>query len=116
MLCPPQPPEPLVEDWIERHRNPVSFALHMVGIPCTILGVVFIPIYLMLLSLPIFFLALGLFVGGYLVQFLGHAIDGSEPGEWIFLKAYARRKFAWVFAKPAVPATTPSAQLGQVGQ
>jgi hypothetical protein len=86
MICPPHPPEPLVEDWLDRHRHPVSFALHILGIPCTILGAVFIPIYVMLMSVPIFLLALALFGGGYLIQFLGHAIDGSEPGEVTFLR------------------------------
>jgi uncharacterized membrane protein YGL010W len=86
MICPPHPPEPLVADWLDRHRNPLSFALHMIGIPCTILGAVFIPIYVTLMSVPIFLLALALFVGGYLIQFLGHALDGSEPGEVTFLK------------------------------
>jgi uncharacterized membrane protein YGL010W len=86
MICPPHAPDPLVEDWLERHRDPLSFALHMIGIPCTILGAVFIPIYVALMSVPIFLLALALFIGGYLIQFLGHALDGSEPGEVTFLK------------------------------
>ncbi|CAN5725908.1 hypothetical protein BH23PLA1_BH23PLA1_40330 [soil metagenome] len=86
MLCPPQPPDPVVENWIERHRHPGSFALHMIGIPATVLGVVLIPIYLTLLSVPIFLLSALLFIGGFLLQFLGHALDGTEPGEITFLK------------------------------
>ncbi len=58
----------------------------MIGIPPTILGVLFVPIYLSLLSLPVFFLALALFVGGYLVQFAGHVIEGTDPGEIIYFK------------------------------
>ena len=48
MICPPLPRRRLVEDWFERHRNPVSFVLHMIGIPPTILGVLLIPIYVCL--------------------------------------------------------------------
>ena len=81
MIYPPQPPVPLVQDWIERHRDPRSFVLHMLGIPGTILGVLLMPIYVMLMSVPLFLFALVLFVGGYLLQFLGHALDGTEPGE-----------------------------------
>ena len=88
MLCPPQPPEPLVENWLARHRDPASFVLHMIGIPPTILGVLFIPIYLGLASFPIFLLALVLFVGGFLIQFLGHAIEGTDPGELIMVKRW----------------------------
>ena len=39
------------------------------------------PIYVMLMSVPLFLFALVLFLGGFGLQFLGHALDGSEPGE-----------------------------------
>jgi hypothetical protein len=86
MIDPPLPPHPLVQHWLERHPNPSSFILHMIGIPPTILGVLFVPIYLCLLSLPIFYMALALFVGGYLLQFAGHVIEGTDPGEFIYFK------------------------------
>jgi uncharacterized membrane protein YGL010W len=78
---------------MERHRDPTSFVLHMIGIPPTVLGVLLIPIYVWLMSVPVFLLALALFVGGYLVQFLGHALEGTDPGEIIFLK----RKLGWSY-------------------
>jgi uncharacterized membrane protein YGL010W len=86
VIDPPLPPHYLVQHWLERHPNPTSFILHMIGIPPTILGVLFVPIYLCLLSLPIFLLALGLFVGGYLLQFAGHLLEGTDPGEIIYFK------------------------------
>jgi hypothetical protein len=93
MLCPPHPTSPIVSNWLERHRGPISFVLHMIGIPPTILGVVFIPIYLYLRSVPVFLLALTLFVGGYVLQFLGHALEGSMPGELMLLrKRFDRRR------------------------
>jgi hypothetical protein len=95
MICPPQPRWSLIDDWMERHRNPTSFVLHMFGIPPTILGVLLIPVYVMLLSIPIFLLALAMFVGGYLVQFLGHVVDWTEPGEI----AYLRHKFGSSYVK-----------------
>jgi hypothetical protein len=58
----------------------------MIGIPPTILGVLFVSIYLTLLSVPIFLLALALFVGGYLLQFAGHFLEGTDPGEIIYFK------------------------------
>jgi hypothetical protein len=75
----------------------------MVGIPPTILGVLMIPIYVTLLSLPLFLLALGLFVGGYLVQFLGHALEGTDPGEIILLK----RKLGWSYVEFAPAQQSP---------
>jgi hypothetical protein len=58
----------------------------MIGIPPTILGFMFIPIYLCLLSVPIFLLALALFIGGYVLQFTGHLLEGTDPGEIIYFK------------------------------
>ena len=86
MIVPPLAPAPIVEDWLQRHARPVSFALHMVGIPMTIMGVLLVPIYIGLASASILVFSLSLFVGGYLVQFLGHALEGSEPGEVAYLR------------------------------
>jgi Protein of unknown function (DUF962) len=109
MICPPRPPMKLIEGWIDRHRDPMSFVLHMFGIPPTILGVLLIPVYVMLISIPIFLLALTMFVGGYAIQFLGHLLDGSEPGEIMYL----RRKMGWSYAKMApAPAPTPGSSRG----
>lgn len=58
----------------------------MVGIPPTILGVLLIPVYGPIFSVSLFLFALALFVGGYLIQFLGHAFEGTDPGEIILLK------------------------------
>lgn len=93
MLCPPHPPAPVVENWLERHRHPVSFLLHMIGIPMTIIGALLIPIILGLASLPIFLLSAALFVAGYLIQFLGHVVDRTEPGEITHLKRFVQERF-----------------------
>jgi hypothetical protein len=97
MIYPPLPPSALVENWMERHRNPMSFYLHLVGIPPTILGVLLVPVYGFLLSLPIFLFALAIFVCGYLIQFLGHALEGTDPGEIIYFK----RKLGWNYVEIA---------------
>ncbi len=88
MLCPPHNPAPVVQDWLARHRHPASFLLHILGIPLTLVGVLLAPVFLALVSLPIFLFSLAMFVGGYLVQFLGHALEGSEPGEITHLRRW----------------------------
>ncbi len=88
MINPPHPRDPWVEHWLKRHRDPVSIGLHLVGIPLTILAVLLIPIYLTLLSMPVFLFSASLFFGGYALQFLGHAIEGTDPGEIIPLKRW----------------------------
>src|SRR3954471_12116223 len=86
MICPPLAPSHVVQDWLDRHGRPVSFALHMVGIPMTLIGALMVPIYLYLFSAPVFLFSLSLFVLGYLIQFLGHALEGTEPGEIAYLR------------------------------
>jgi hypothetical protein len=103
MLDPPLPPDTLVQYWLDRHRGWASFILHMIGIPPTILGVLFVPIYLTLISWPLFCVALALFVGGYVLQFAGHAIEGTDAGEIIYIK----RKLGMPYVEfPGTPAVT----------
>ena len=64
----------------------MSFVLHIIGIPPTILGVLLFSIYSGLFSRPVFIVALALFLGGYLLQFAGHALEGTDPGEIIYFK------------------------------
>jgi hypothetical protein len=94
LVAPPHPTDPVVLNWLERHRGPVSFTLHMIGIPPTILGAMFVPIYLSLLSYPIFMLAVVMFFGGFALQFLGHALEGSEPGEIALMRRRLARRLA----------------------
>ncbi len=109
MLCPPLTPAPVVQDWLERHRRPVTFALHMVGIPMTLMGVLTVPIYVALMSVPLFVFSATLFVVGYLIQFLGHALEGSEPGEVAYLRKKLTRSLKKRIKK-AVAATSPAGQ------
>jgi hypothetical protein len=67
-------------NWLERHRHPVSFGLHMLGIPLSLLvapGLLFV--------LPWYWGA-GAFVFGYFLQWVGHRIEGNDVGELIPLK------------------------------
>jgi uncharacterized membrane protein YGL010W len=81
MICPPHAPAPAVENWKARHRDPRNLVLHLIGIPPTVIAVLLLPVALGALSPAIFVFSLALFVGGYLIQFLGHALDRTMPGE-----------------------------------
>ncbi|MCU0702910.1 MAG: DUF962 domain-containing protein [Fimbriiglobus sp.] len=66
-------------NWLERHQHPVSFWLHMLGIP------------LALLAVPALFFfpwswCLAAFVCGYVLQWIGHKIEGNDVGEFIPIK------------------------------
>jgi uncharacterized membrane protein YGL010W len=60
-----------LDDYKAKHRHPLNKLAHGLGIP------------LIIVSLPLFAFnwrwALGLFVSGWLFQFLGHAIEGNQP-------------------------------------
>ncbi|MCS7166964.1 MAG: DUF962 domain-containing protein [Gemmatales bacterium] len=68
-------------NWRQRHQHPLSLALHAVGIPMTILA-------LPCLILTWWSAAAVLFFGGYALQFVGHAIEGNDPGEVILVKRF----------------------------
>ena len=64
-------PASFVETYKAKHRHPVNKLTHAVGIP------------MIVVSLPLFFWdwrwALALFVLGWILQFVGHAIEGNQP-------------------------------------
>lgn len=112
MLCPPHTPAPVVEDWLERHRHRGSFVLHLIGIPPTIVGVLLAPLYLVLVSGPIFLFSMALFLGGFAVQFLGHAIEGSEPGEITALRRWLAGRAARAASTAARPRPDAAGRIG----
>lgn len=109
----PQPFGPgWLKEWLKRHQDPISFALHMVGIPMTIAAVV--PLLIDISSPSMCWLALGLFVGGYALQFLGHAIEGNDAGELILVKKWLGKPYVAIapqWQEPdAVAVATPSSK------
>ena len=60
-----------MEDYKAKHRHPLNRLTHSVGIP------------LIVVSLPLIFFswrwALALFVVGWILQFVGHWIEGNQP-------------------------------------
>jgi len=79
-------PIDLYARWRKRHRNTASFALHMLGIPACFIAA---PV---LLILGQWGPAGVLFVAGYLVQFLGHLIEGNRSGEEMLLRRLLGKK------------------------
>ena len=86
-----------VAQYSESHQHPVNRVLHTLGIPMiavsiviAVIGVLFMPALLVI--------AAGLFVVGWIFQFVGHAFEGKPPEffrDWRFLFVGLR----WWFAK-----------------
>jgi hypothetical protein len=66
-------------NWLERHQHPFNFAIHLLGIPMALAGVV------LLFVLP-WYWGVGLLILGYLFQYLGHRVEGNDVGELIPIK------------------------------
>jgi uncharacterized membrane protein YGL010W len=60
-----------VENYKAKHQHPLNKLCHAFGIP------------MITISWPLFFfnwrIALALFLGGWVLQFIGHAIEGNQP-------------------------------------
>ncbi|MFB3892866.1 MAG: DUF962 domain-containing protein [Phycisphaerae bacterium] len=73
-----------ISNWRRRHQNPISFWLHMVGIPACFVAA---PVLLVLRQ---WWAALACFVGGYILQFVGHWVEGNRSGEEMLLRRLLR--------------------------
>lgn len=69
-------------NYIQRHQNRWNQVLHLVGVPLTFV------VSIVLLAMDRGWWALGAFLGGYALQFLGHAIEGNDAGEVVLLKRW----------------------------
>ncbi|GBD36536.1 hypothetical protein HRbin36_01661 [bacterium HR36] len=81
-------------NWRQRHRHPISLAMHAVGIPMTLVAIPF-------LCVGWWWTAAGLFFGGYALQFFGHAIEGNDPGELVLVKRALGLPYRAVAPEPA---------------
>ena len=78
------------DEWIEEysrgHEHPVNKWTHAVGIPTIVISILLFAISPFVAGLwPI---ALALFVGGWILQFIGHYFEGKPPEffkDWRFL-------------------------------
>jgi uncharacterized membrane protein YGL010W len=69
----------VLRNWRERHRHPFNFAIHLIGIPMAVTGVV-------LLFFLDWYWGVGAFVLGYVLQWIGHLVEGNDVGEWAGIK------------------------------
>lgn len=69
-----------VINYLQRHQHPLNQALHLAGVPLTFL------VSAVLLWNGLAGWACGAFIGGYLLQFAGHWVEGNDAGEVVLLK------------------------------
>ena len=92
---------PWLTNWLQRHQNPVSRTLHAIGIPLTVAAVVLAGVQLYEWRWDLWWRPAGLLAGGYLLQWIGHRIEGNDMGEVILVKRALGRPYVAVAARYA---------------
>lgn len=67
-------------NYLLRHTSRANRVLHLIGVPLTFI------VSLMLLRRGYGWWAGASFIGGYMLQFAGHAIEGNDAGEVVLVK------------------------------
>ena len=87
------------EDWITQygrsHQHPINRICHTIGIPLIALSLPLVPVAW---ATGAWWMPVTLFVAGWTLQFVGHAVEGKPPEffhDWRFLLVGLR----WWFAK-----------------
>ena len=76
-----------VVNYVQRHQNRANQLLHLVGVPLTFV------VSVVLLVNREWGWAAAAFVGGYVLQFVGHAIEGNDAGETVLVKKLLGRPY-----------------------
>ncbi len=90
----------MLDKWFSRHRNRRSLTLHAVGIPLTIAAIPCVVVGAVHDITVMYIIAAALFIIGYTLQFVGHAIVGNDAGEMILVKKLLGRPYIAVVDPP----------------
>lgn len=82
--------------WLERHQSPLSFWLHVVGIPLAVAGGLLGLYQLACWQWEVWYRPIAMIVGGYVLQWIGHVHEGNDMGEVILLKKWAGKPYCAV--------------------
>lgn len=85
-----------IEEYAESHQHPINKLTHSFGIPMIAISILMIPVCFFVSRL--WMIAAGLFIVGWVLQFIGHHYEGKPPEflkDWRFLFVGLR----WWFKK-----------------
>jgi hypothetical protein len=74
--------------YVSRHQHPVSIALHIIGIPRTIAAVILAVVQLAQWRWDLWWRPLVLLGAGFLLQWVGHRVEGNTLGEIIMIREW----------------------------
>jgi len=103
------------DNWLARHRHPVSFGLHAVGIPLLVFGLLLGAWQLWHGLWALWWRPVGLIAVSYLLQWIGHVVEGNDMGEVVLIKRWLGRPYVAVSPRWGAPSGGErSAERGQV--
>ncbi len=78
-----------LRNWLERHQHPANKSLHAVGIPLLIGALLLGGTQLLHWRWDLWWRPAGLLAVSYLLQWIGHRVEGNDMGEVILVKKIA---------------------------
>lgn len=90
-----EPRGPWARYWI-RHRHPLNRALHMVGVPLLAAACLLALVQLVQWRWDLWWRPVILLIVSYLLQWVGHRIEGNDMGEVVFIKKRLGRPYVAV--------------------
>ncbi len=85
-----------VHKWLQRHQNPVSQVLHAIGIPLLGVAGVLVVVQLMHGAWSLWWRPVLAVTVSYLLQWIGHCIEGNTMGELILINKALGRPYVAV--------------------
>ena len=79
--------------WLERHRHPASLVLHAVGVPLLPLAGILVVVQLAQGAWGLWWRPVVLVAVSYLLQWIGHRIEGNDMGEVILIRRWLGRPY-----------------------
>ena len=102
-------------NWLERHQHPFNRGIHFLGIPLAMAGVI------LFVTLPWeeWYIGVLAFLGGYLLQWIGHLVEGNDLGEWAGVKRLLGLPYVSIsprYQKTPVDTSPKTAEKGRGGE
>ncbi len=82
-----------------RHQHPLSLWLHAVGVPLTVAAAALAVLQLIEWRWDLWWRPSALFAAGYLLQWVGHCIEGNTMGELILIFKWLDRPYVGISPK-----------------
>jgi hypothetical protein len=83
----------ILQNWLLRHQHPASQILHAVGIPLLVAGLLLGAWQLAHLQWSLWWRPVGLILISYILQGIGHKIEGNDMGELILIKKWLGKPY-----------------------